>query len=1055
MEAHVLKKFIGERFSGIFEEIVEPYLPRSRFQDEQGVVTTVKPTVVIGLGGSGAKAVARLKWRTQEFYRGPEFESERRSLAFLLMDTLSYDNIRKEDPDAARYIYRVISRDDYVYLGGFNPGQYLQTQRPLSRDLQSWWDERYAPPQVMIEDGAKRVRQLGRLALYRNKDLARTAIRNALNSVVAIHASLVEQGRVRGLGEAAGNVYFYIFSGTCGGTGSGMVLDVVYLCYTLAQELGRVPIIRLVLFMPRLFIEAARRKPNGEWLARAYEANAYAFFKELQYLVAAGETIYTWRLDAKEREEMDHPPYRGWKPDRIYLIDTELAGKEIGVGEFDQLYTLAADYIFQAMVTPVGFVLESSRATNIDAALNSRSGGQPNAFSSVGISYIVYPSKTITRSLSSHLLKETLDYLERAPLTEEEKKAIPAKAQDLYSSLGDFLNPSKIDETLLSGEELFVRAVPDGDQLLQRMEREKITASELLQKAEEIGEQQEIIGKGRVDQNFEAFKAEALREVGRNLQEAVQRLTPQGFEVIKGVLSHLRSQVEAAKSTNMPDAPLKAEREAKEAAQRVGALEQRWFAWKKRKKIEEEVKLAARKIREETDLTIRGYAAERRVTYLSEAIAVIEEILDRVKRAQGILASLRDEMEDRRKDTTLEYDETSVSITTQFVPVVPTLKTFEELYRQAGIDVKAFAENLIASQGLRDAFWILGSTQEGEVRGALDTFLREAFGGCVDRIGRPCLEKKVTDVIREKWGSNPSGFRETYGQNLLKLADPSWALNQDVIPQTERRITSSDPACAYPEEDFPRDEYLPQDLQGEPSPGDPRMMVVLRSEHAAPLFAVRGVMIHREVYRQWLRGFQASGEAPPHISLDWNRSEDALEDLERKVAVGTEEQEAFAQGLFADWLVREKKEQRLLNILVGRDPTGPVSVRGARGNYFYVAYEERQDGKLHRRGEVSLGTTRRHEAAQAMDANAKKAVEFFMNRVDDLFSPAELRTLLDEYLDCLKGKHPELSGLILLGEREREEKIRNMPDERQRSLYRQLLQESEILVGFKKELEGA
>ena len=123
MEAHILKKFIDHRFSEIFDKIAEEYLPESQFQDAKGIITTVKPTVVIGLGGSGAKAVARLKWRIREFYRGPEFENERKSISFLVADTLSYDNIKKEDPDGAQLIYRVLSQDEYVYLGGFHISQ--------------------------------------------------------------------------------------------------------------------------------------------------------------------------------------------------------------------------------------------------------------------------------------------------------------------------------------------------------------------------------------------------------------------------------------------------------------------------------------------------------------------------------------------------------------------------------------------------------------------------------------------------------------------------------------------------------------------------------------------------------------------------------------------------------------------------------------------------------------------------------------------------------------------------------------------------------------------
>jgi hypothetical protein len=230
------------------------------------------------------------------------------------------------------------------------------------------------------------------------------------------------------------------------------------------------------------------------------------------------------------------------------------------------------------------------------------------------------------------------------------------------------------------------------------------------------------------------------------------------------------------------------------------------------------------------------------------------------------------------------------------------------------------------------------------------------------------------------------------------------------------------------------------------------MIVTLRSEHAAPLFAMRGIMIYREVYRQWLERFQEMGESPPHIDKNWN-NESVLEDLERVVTVGTEEQEAFTQGLFADWLVQVKKEERLLDIFAEENPTGPVFVRGALGDYYYVVYEERS-GKLYKRSEASLGTRTRHEAAQRMNDNAKNAVKSFMDKVDDLFSSDELRSFLDEYLAYLKNRYPDLSMLIPLGASDREEEIRKMSDERQRSLYKQLLQEVEILMDFKKELEG-
>lgn len=1054
MEASLLKQFVRDHFAKIYTDIAEPYLPRSDFQDERGATTTVKPTVIIGLGGSGTKSVARLKWRIQEFYRGEQFEGERKSLAFLTMDTLAYDNLQTDDPDAARFIYPVISRDDYIYLGGFNPGRYLQTQKQLSPDLQKWWDDRYAPPQSDIVDGAKRVRELGRLALYRNKDLVRTSIRNAANRVVEIHAGLVNQGKVKGLGQEAANIYFYIYSGTCGGTGSGSVLDVLYQCYTVAAALGKTPVIRLMLFMPRLFVESARRKPNGEWFARAYEANAYAFFKELQHLVSAGESIYDWRFDAKEMEGQDFRPYPRWKPERVYLIDTEIAGKEIGVNEFNQIYTLAADYSFQLLVSPVGANLESSQATNIDQALDSFSAGRPNAFSSAGISYIVFPSKTIARCLSSRLLKDALYYFTRVPLSDAEKKAVPQQAEEIYLSLGDQLNPLRVDETLLSGADLFVKAVPDGSQLIRRMEQENIKASELLQRAEDIGEEQELIGKSRVDQNFDDFKHDALRELGKQLEEIAKAKLAQGIEMIKATLSELKSRVEEARSTALPAPSHQAERQAKEAIERVRQLEQRFWVWKKKSKIEDEVNLASRKLREETDLTIRAHAAERRQVYLNEALTVLASALAQAERVQSTGVALGNEMDERSKDCTIEFDETSVSITTQYIPVAPTTRgALEKLYDLTTTDVKGFTESMLAEPALKESLWKLGAPADDQVKEALDGFVRQAFGASIERIGRPWLKQKVTDRIVEDWKDNPDSFQQSQGQNLLNLADPSWALTQDDIPQKERRVTSVNAVCAYPKDNFPKDRYLPQDLRGDAFPGDPRMMIVLQSQHAAPLFAVRGIMMYREVYRRWLRDFQGAGEAPPHISREWNR-EDALEDIAPKKAIGTEEQEAFAQGLFTDWLVREKKEPNLLAVIAGNEPAGPLYIKGTRGNYFYRSYEQRPDGKLYVRGEVDLKSRVRNEAAQAMDSAANSAVESFVTKVEDILSAAALRPLVGEYLDFLRTSFANLPELILVSERERDDKIRNMPDDRQRSLYRQLVKEFEIIEQFRAELEG-
>jgi hypothetical protein len=1055
MQPQELKKILDERFSAIFSAAADPFLPQSTITDDDSSAVKVRPTVVVGLGGSGVKSAARLNWRLDNFFRDDRFAMERRLTSFVVMDTLTYDNIGKEDPESARYIYPVISRDDYVELGGFNPGEYLKKQLPLSPDLQSWWDDSYHPPQQTIEVGAKRVRQLGRLALYRNKDRARTKIGNAINQVVQLQRKLVNEGNARVSGTGL-DIDIYIFSGTCGGTGSGTLIDTLDMCYTEAKRLQKNPVIHLVLVMPGVYVQANRSQPGSKTMADACEANGYALFKELSYLMRHAPQFDKLRLDAKERHGKDESPPENWRPKRVYLVDTEIWQREVSHTEMNHLYMLAADYIFQVMVSAAGF-LEVARGTNmVDELVEYYALGQMISFSSFGISYIVYPSKTFARSLSCTLLKESLDLLLKTPTEPGEKKRIVTLAQEIHKALELLLSPAQIDEQFLAGATNFADSLRSGEHILKEWEQHRGPCQPLLDDADRLGDQMEQRCKQRVVQNVDAFKSDALRGLERLLAEQVQARIPEGLEVLKGALKALKQGVETSSTANPVADATPHERIQKETYDLVGELEGKTFVWRRRKKITDAVYKHAQAVLAETDLTIKACAFKMRGQYLVEAAMLIENAYERIKNATQVVGYIRDEMGSRQRGMTPEFDEMSVAVTTQYIPVPPTIDGLARMYEDLKLNVREFVTNDLMVPEFRQGLWKLGSKDEGEARDAVPPFLVNALSRAIGKTGAPILKKSVGDVIQELWKTNPREFREQIGQQLLNLSDPCWALRTDDIPQSENKITTSIPVCAYPHENFPSEKYLPTELQGTPQPGDPRMMVVLRSEHGAPLFAVRGIMSYRETYRRWLQRYLLGQEAPIHLNSNWNKSEDALPDIGPITPPGGPQLNAFTFGMFADWLVQEKTNERLLPTLVADKPCGPICVRGRQ--YVYVPYAlNKSDQKLHWQGEVSLDTTLRNEAARMLPVQALEAVNAFQDWVDRLVPDAEQDVLLTEYIAWLKEKYKHLSiaELSIISEHDQESRISSKIDgERDRHLARHLVLELKTLEKFKLELKG-
>jgi hypothetical protein len=239
------------------------------------------PTLFIGLGGTGVKTLAYLKRILQ---RSVPEEERRTFYRFRLFDTdhTEWDFLEKEfdaefklDPD---FIHREF---EWCSIGNFNPQAWWQEikrdpQNPVHSDILRWIDPREAEgfPSRMVTVGADARRQLGRLCLAHHFETVKTTIRRDITQLNAVRAE----------GNVQRQIQIIIVTGSCGGTGSSVFYDILYLINLIYHDLAHAdPLLRPVIFAPKPFIRAAEADRRGAELIARYQANGYAFLAELQH----------------------------------------------------------------------------------------------------------------------------------------------------------------------------------------------------------------------------------------------------------------------------------------------------------------------------------------------------------------------------------------------------------------------------------------------------------------------------------------------------------------------------------------------------------------------------------------------------------------------------------------------------------------------------------------------------------------------------------------------------------------------------------------------------
>ncbi|EKD68925.1 MAG: hypothetical protein ACD_47C00360G0002 [uncultured bacterium] len=339
----------------------------------------VRPSIIIGLGGTGTEICLKLKKLLAE-KAGNDFPL----VKFLIFDTDVMDIMGVKTNAASETVahnqikstftpnefYHLTVRDVEGIIKNAEKHPHIFSWFPKNLELKD------------ISNGANQVRIIGRLALYWNISQVIDAIGRVKKEVSSIKNKTAASERGYDVQEG---LSVYIMSSLCGGSGSGMFLDMGYIVQNLIENCE----INSYSVMPSIFqIEQQS----------SIDANAYAALKELDYLMS--EQNFTLDMGPQyEPRTFKTRPF-----DRCYLIDS-WTESSLHIEGVDCLSEIAANVAFYDFMTVAG-KRHRSVIDNVKYKLGNKICERSSAYSSFGLSSVFFDGAKVKKSCAAILAEE-------------------------------------------------------------------------------------------------------------------------------------------------------------------------------------------------------------------------------------------------------------------------------------------------------------------------------------------------------------------------------------------------------------------------------------------------------------------------------------------------------------------------------------------------------------------------------------------------------------------------------------------------------------------------
>jgi hypothetical protein len=239
------------------------------------------PTLVVGMGGTGARSVRLLKRMVERYFRSRGCEVPP-IIRYLVIDTEDLRNQPGEE---------TLLPDEYVNLGSdFDANrvvEYMEQTEGLYESIREWWTgSGHDAGRIRVKNGAGQMRDVGRLALFVGYQQLVDRLKATLASLQSVANLQRSQQILAPVGlKPDPSPQVWLVGSLCGGTGSGIFLDVAYLMRDLLQTRSTF-LPNGIFVLPQAFMPALVGKVD---LQRRIQANAYAALLELAELMNAAD----------------------------------------------------------------------------------------------------------------------------------------------------------------------------------------------------------------------------------------------------------------------------------------------------------------------------------------------------------------------------------------------------------------------------------------------------------------------------------------------------------------------------------------------------------------------------------------------------------------------------------------------------------------------------------------------------------------------------------------------------------------------------------------------
>ena len=296
---------------------------------------SIRPTVLIGLGGTGKEVLRRLRRMFYEKYRMVGlpvmeylwFDTDIRNIDIMMNET---DLLGRRIDFSARD--KIDGRVMPQELEGYrnNKGMYPH--------IWSWFPEALdALSSTSITQGASQIRPFGRLAFFHHYDKLRGEIERKVNTVRSREARTKMERIFPDYDADPNDLEIVLVTSIAGGTGSGSFIDMGFLC----RDLFPNAVSTAYLVLPSVFDGVVSSRQTTR-------ANGFAALKELEHYMqphfdaqGTGDSHFDqhkFEWDGSEHR-VPAPPFS-----TVYLLDDRNLA-EVRIADFTDVFQMIAEFL--------------------------------------------------------------------------------------------------------------------------------------------------------------------------------------------------------------------------------------------------------------------------------------------------------------------------------------------------------------------------------------------------------------------------------------------------------------------------------------------------------------------------------------------------------------------------------------------------------------------------------------------------------------------------------------------------------------------------------------